>query len=138
VNQYLALKQCQQKEYADFPMFFAFTDAGFIEGMKKLGLEETDTDKIVSIGNGGYCRKADVDKLYCMAEKHRTELAEAMLGERFAEQALTYELSNHEYNYTLDVTDALQALGLTEEEIKNNPTLLRALEKAKSRQGDPF
>ncbi len=138
MNQYLALKQRQQKEHADFPMFFAFSDERFFEGMKRLGLEETDTDKVAIVGGGGYCREEDIDKLRNMGAKHRTELEQALKGEQFAEQALEYELANHEYNYTLDVTDALRALGLTEVEVKNSPMLSRALRKAKSRQGEPF
>jgi len=38
MNSYLELKEKHQKEVNEFPMFFAFNDKQFKEGMKKFGL----------------------------------------------------------------------------------------------------
>jgi len=40
-----------------------------------------------------------------------------------------YELSNHEYVITYNVMDALDALGLTIEEVNNNPKYKSNLER---------
>ena len=41
-----------------------------------------------------------------------------------------YELSNHEYVYTRDLQDTLDALGLTIEEINKRPLYIKALKEA--------
>lgn len=41
-----------------------------------------------------------------------------------------YELDNHEYGYTGDLEDTLDCLGLTWEELKASPAMLKALDKA--------
>ena len=41
-----------------------------------------------------------------------------------------YELGNHEYIVTYDATSAIEALGLTVEEVHNNPLLLKGLKDA--------
>lgn len=138
MNPYLVMKKGHQNEHNDFPLFFAFSDERFLVGLQKLGLSKDDVDQVVAIGGGGYCRKNDVERLRDMGARHRTELAEAMKDENFAEQALTYELANHEYNYSMDTTGAMDALNLTEEQVNDDPMLKRALRKAKQNQGDPF
>ena len=49
MNRYVELKRRQEKEVNEFPMFFAFSKEQFSEGMKKLGLEPDEKDKIYSI-----------------------------------------------------------------------------------------
>ena len=51
-------------------------------------------------------------------------------GTGYIYQMFLYELANHEYGYTGDVTDTLDALGLTEDEIANSKPLLHGLNKA--------
>ena len=53
MNQYRVLKEKHEKEINNFPLMFAFSKKQFAEGMQKLGLKETNTDKIISIGVGG-------------------------------------------------------------------------------------
>jgi hypothetical protein len=50
----------------------------------------------------------------------------------------SYELSNHEYIITCDVSDALAALGLTEDDVNNNPMLKEGLLKAVKAQKAAF
>ena len=60
MNTYKAMKDVHQKEVSDFPMFFAFSDKQFNEGMEKLGLKPSETDKIYRFGGtGGYYRKTN-------------------------------------------------------------------------------
>jgi len=130
-EKYIVFKERQQAEFNDFPMAFAFSNIQFIEAMKKLGLTPEDTDKVVSMPSGGILRKTDAAKYGTMNRRHRTEFTEAMKDPAFAYEAFVYELQNHEYSYTYDVTDTLEALGITTEEIENNPVLKEALDRAK-------
>jgi hypothetical protein len=47
-----------------------------------------------------------------------------------------YELANHEYGYTQDLTDTLEALGLTMNEINADPRMANALKRAIAAQED--
>ena len=43
---YLELKRKHQSELSKFPLFFAFNESQFEDGMNKLGLKPNETDKI--------------------------------------------------------------------------------------------
>jgi hypothetical protein len=134
-NLYKELKNKHQQEVNNFPFMFAFDNKQFAEGMKKLGLTENDTDKIYSIGAGGYIRKTDSQAMDEMFNRHEKEMQEAInsdiTGEGFIYDMFVYELNNHEYGYTGYVSDTLDALDLTMEDINNNKSLLNGLKKAK-------
>ncbi len=134
MNAYTELKEKQQAEVNAFPMFFAFTQQSFDEGMKRLGLEPTDTASIISIGNGGYIRKSDKDAFLAMFARQKQEREEAIKADRTGDgyifQMFYYELNNHEFGYTGDPEDTLDALKITEEEIRSNPTLEHGYTKA--------
>lgn len=139
MNKYRALKDKQQKEVNDFPMFFAFNQKQFEEGMAKLGLSPDDTDKIYKLGNtGGFYRKSDSEALMEMFLRHSKEMAEAIkadkTGEGFIYDMFNYELGNHEYGYTWDPEPTLIACNMTMEEIKADARLLRGWEKAVKNQ----
>lgn len=119
MNRYADLRTRQQKEVNDFPMMFAFSNKQFEEGMRKLGLEPTDTDKIYSIGAGGFIRRSDSKAMHEMFDRHHAELDEAMKDEEFAYEAFLYEMDNHEYAINWDGdADVLSCFGLSEEELK--------------------
>lgn len=134
MNEYYNLKQKQQKEVNEFPMFFAFSNNQFVEGMVKLGLDPSDTDKIYSIGACGYIRKSDSKRLSNLFDKNEAEMQKAIdediTGLGFVYDMFLYELNNHEYGYTLDVEDTLNALDLSYDDIINNPKLSVGLNKA--------
>ena len=62
------------------------------------------------------------------------ELQEAIAGDQvgdgFIYEMFLYELDNHEYGYTMDTEDTLDALGYTTEEVLGDPRLKRGIEKA--------
>ena len=138
MNKYTELKNNHQEEVNNFPMFFAFNNKQFGEGMKSLGLEPSETDKLYKAGGtGGFYRKTDAEILFSMFERHRQEMKLAReTDEKFIYDMFYYELSNHEYVITYNVNDALDALGLTIEEVNNNPKYKKALEKACMDQRD--
>jgi len=133
-NAYYELKQKHQAEVNNFPMVFAFSKQQFAEAMEKLGLTEADTDKIYSIGGGGFIRKSDSDAFGEMFKRHAKEMQEAVdadsTGDGFVFDMFNYELANHEYVLTYDVQPALDALDLTIEQVNTDPKLKHALEKA--------
>ena len=131
MNKYRKLKEQHAKAFNEFPKFFAFNDKQFEEGMKSLGLSKDDTDKIYSMGYGGYYKKEDAPKFREMNEKLHREMKEAMEDEQFLYDMFYEELANHEFCITYEYDDTLDACGLTLEEVKSNEKMLRALKKAK-------
>ena len=64
-NQYQELRNRQQEEVNAFPMFFAFDQRQFAEGMRRLGLRPSDMNQVYAIaGTGGFYRKSDAPKLH--------------------------------------------------------------------------
>lgn len=134
-NTYKDLKDKHQNEFNAFPMFFAFSDMQFDEGMEKLGLDREDTEQIYSMGMGGYYRKSDAEAFKEMLERHAQEMSDAVeadeTGEGFILDMFKYELANHEYGYTYDVEDTLRALDFTIEEVEAKPNLKHGLKEAR-------
>lgn len=137
-NLYVELKERHSKEFNNFPCFFAFNQDQFNEGMEKLGLTKNDTDKIYRGIGGMFYKKSDSQKLKDMLNRHDREMKQAIkndiTGEGFIFDMFNYELANHEYCWTMDIEDTIDALGITLEEINNNEQLLHGLNKAKQYQ----
>lgn len=136
MNAYIEMKNRHQEEVNNFPLGFAFSDRQFNEMMAKWNLTPEDTDKIYSIGNGGYVRKCDADAMHEMFERHarEREVARRENKDNYLYHMFDYELANHEYSYTGDVTDTLDALGLTIEDVEADLQMYEALRKATKHQ----
>ncbi len=135
MNRYKELKIRHQKETDALPIGWAFGEEQFGELMKRWGLDpEKDLDKICQTGGGGYIRKEDVALLKELGAKHRKEIEDAIAGdttgEGFIYEMFLRELSNYEYGYTGDASDALEALGLDLGRVEADSRLKRGLEKA--------
>lgn len=132
---YSQMNSRHQKEVDDFPIGAAFSKKQFEEMMQEWGLKVTDTKKILSLGAGCYIRKSDEPAFTEMMKRHSRERKAAIkadqAGDGFIFQMFRDELNNHEYGYTGDESDTLECLGLTLEEIENNPALLAGFNKAK-------
>ena len=137
---YSQMKARQQKEVNDFPMAFAFCGGQFAEGMRRLGLDPSDKEQIVSIGGGGFIRKTDEEAYKAMFRRHRLEHEAAMdadkTGDGYLLEMFRHELSNHEYGYTRDPEPALLALGIYWEDIGGDERLLHAFETACQQEAD--
>ena len=131
---YLKLKEKHQKEVNDFPFGFAFSNEQFKDMMKKFGLKEKDTDKIYSLGAGGYIKKTDAEAMHNMFKRHRKEIENEIQNDKdgtgFIYEMFRYELSDHEYCVTYDIEPTLDALGLTLDEINKHQNLVMGLKKA--------
>ena len=130
-NKYDEIKEKHQQRVNNFPMIFAFSQEHLYEGMKKLGLKSTDTDKIYDMGMGCFIKKIDIDdynKMWSEIRKEHNDLINAdKTGEGYIKDMFISELENHEYSYTLDIDETLDALELTREQVNNSPTLKHGL-----------
>lgn len=137
MEKYAELRKRQQEEFDKFPLGFAFSQKQFEEMMAKWGLTTDDTDKICRLPSGGFLRKTDRDAFRELLQKHERELRDAIdadkTGGGFIFQMFYYELKNHEYGYTGDATETLDALGYTYEDLQANERLFAGFEKAKAR-----
>lgn len=137
-NRYKELKDRQQETFDSFAAqycFFAFSDAQFQEGMKKLNLDpETDKKKIASFYGGGFVLADHAEELRDLLERFgaetREQIAADPTGDGFILDMFEFELANHEFTYTGDVNDAIEACGLTAAEIDSSEPLRAGLEKA--------
>lgn len=130
MSKYTELKSKHQAEVNAFPLGFAFNQSQFDEMMKKWGLKPTNIREILSIGGGGYVRKDDAKAMHEMFARHEAEWNIAIQDEEFMFEMFNYELANHEYSYTGDLTDTLEALGLTMDIINETPNMADALKRA--------
>lgn len=135
MNRYADLKQHQQQEFGTFPMQYAFSNQQFAEGMAALGLKPADTDKIYKVPGGGFYRREDGSRLKTMMDRFDQELHEAVAGDKtgdgFIYEMFLYELENYEYGCTMDLSETLDALGYTPEDIQADPRLSHGLERAR-------
>lgn len=101
-------------------LFWAFSNDQLTEGLNKINATVKD---IVSIGAGGFILKTELQGFKDMLDRHALERKELKKDVKKLFDALVYELGNHEYCITYDPQDALDALGLTKEDI--DPVLLK-------------
>ena len=111
---YEELKNRQAKDYNELPLFFAFSNNQFNEEMLRLGLTPEDKDKIVSLGAGTFIKKTDRHLVKDLFKKHTEELAEAREDVQYLYDMFLYELGNHEFCITYDVTDEGIKGGITD------------------------
>ncbi len=129
---YAELKDRQQKEFNTFPIGFAFSKEQFTEEMERLGV--TDKNDLLGIGGGGFIRAADKNAYIEMCARFTDEVNEEIsadpTGAGFVADMFETELSNHEYIITGDLSETLDACGLTEKEVMETPKLKNGLEIA--------
>ena len=51
-------------------------------------------------------------------------------GDGFIYQMFSYELANHEYIITQDITETLDAVGISADDLETNPALTHGLKRA--------
>lgn len=137
MNRYRELMNKQQEEVDALPLGFAFSNKQFAEMMQDWGLTIEDTDKILRLPGGGFIQKKDSDKLHETLDRHDAELKSAIAGDAdgtgFIYEMFLCELADHEFGYTGDAEDALDALGYTVEQVYADERLQRGFSKAVKR-----
>lgn len=134
MNAYAEMKKRHQEEANALPMYWAFSDEQFDQQLKELGLTRNDTGKLCKTFGGGFCLASDAQMIADTLRGHRREMEEAIsadeTGDGFIKDMFLSELSNHEYTYTLDTEETLNACGFSEVEVEADPRLKRGLEMA--------
>ena len=103
-QEYLDFKKRQEKEFAEFPIAYAFNEKQFEEALEKLGAKSKE--ECVSVfGHGDIVKRENANKLIELLERHTEELRRKLKDDvEFAEAAFLYEMDNHEYaiNWSAD------------------------------------
>ena len=106
---YTELKNRQAKEFDAFPIAYAFSEKQLQEALIKLTATKEDC---CTVGGGSIVKKIDVKSFLIMQNTHEKERKQAFLVDDILIGAIKYELGNHEYGYTRDATDTINALGI--------------------------
>ena len=134
MNAYAEMKKRHQEEVDALPIYWAFTEERFDEVLKELGHTKNDTDKLCRAPGGGFCLASDAKMIADKLIRHRKELEAAIeadaTGDGFIKDMFMYELRNHEYTYTCEVEEAVEACGFPMEQVENDERLLHGLEAA--------
>lgn len=132
MNKYREFKERTQNEFNNFPIGFAFTSEQFEESKKKLGVK--DNSELVKIGYNGFIRKTDRVKFHKMISSQNEEYDRLILedtkGNGFIADMFKYELPNHEFGYTWDLEDTLDALDLTKEKVMSDKKYFNGINNA--------
>lgn len=101
--------KAELNDFIDNYVFFAFNNEQFEEGLKKLNCTKAD---VVGFYGSGFILKTKVADYINLAKKHKAELSKKAKEDKEGQiKLLAYELSNHEYSYTHDASDAIRSLG---------------------------
>lgn len=137
VNQYRSMMQKHQKEVNSLPIRFAFSQEQFATVLREWGLNAenpSDLEKIRKIPGGGFILAKDVPAMRAIFAKHRDERNNAIAADKsgtgFIYDMFLYELSNHEYGYTGDISETLEALHISDEDLNGNAGLQHGLDLA--------
>lgn len=131
---YKEMKSRHQKEFNALPLGFAYSDDQFNEMMVQWGLDpDKDTDKIYRESPGCYIQKKDAFKLYEFLERAEKEEKDAIKNDDTGEFLFSmFQTVFNDYGtyYTGNFSDALAALDLTFQDVKNDGKLYRAFRAA--------
>lgn len=137
MNAYEQLRKQQQEEFDAFPIHFAFGQEQIDRKIEELKLSKDPkkrAEQIAPIGAGGFVLKKDFLAFAEMCKRHSRQRIEAMAegekGGTYLYDMFRTELLNHEYGLTVDVSDTLESLGLTEKDLTEKPALKEALDRA--------
>ena len=143
---YRAMKDRHQAEVNALPLAFAFNRDQYRAKLAEWSISEEDarSGAVVGIGNGGFCRAEDHNEVLATLRRIRDEKQAAIdadkTGTGFIYEMFLYELANHKYGYTGDVSETLDALNITAEDINSSEAMQNGLKKAAEKIGgyDPF
>ena len=93
---YAEYKTKQQNGVNNLPIFFAFNKEQFNKACEERNIPLDGSVKLVALGAGGYCTKADYPIVNAFLSKD--PLKKLMEDYDFAFDAFYYEMGNHEYH----------------------------------------
>ena len=120
-------------EMKKIPMGYALTEKDYEAGLQELGVGKKEITWLSD--TAAFVRTKDAPQLKEMLDRHAAEEEAAIeadeTGEGFIRTMFAYELADNEYCITKDITDTLEALDLTLEQVNADPRLKRGLELGK-------
>lgn len=134
---YQELKKEIQAMYDDFLgkyAFFAFDAEGFKEGCKKLNV--SNENKITRLYGGGFLLVSKVEEFKELAKTTKKMEKDFRKEAKNFKAMLRYEMANHEYQYTYDLTDTLESIGMIDKYNSNKNTRLMIDKIAKEFKND--
>lgn len=141
MNLYEKLKNENQERYNRFAdtdnnVVSFFSKEQFQRVLAKIGLKDENefAEHYYHLTSGAYVRKDKSEELDKIWEENEKAIEKAIEndpdGKHFVKDMFSYEMANHEYSYTRDISSTLDALGYSLEDINNNPKLLAGLNAA--------
>lgn len=135
MNRYEEMNRRHRYEVKNLPIFFAFSNEQFEEGMKSFGLAPNETDKIFKLDNtGGYYRRDDAEQIHGLIDRQKKERNDAIqadaTGDGFIFDMFLWELEQHEFVVTGFWDSTLRAIGMNPKEVEADARLLHGLKKA--------
>ena len=129
---YRELKERQSKEINELPIYWVFGEKSKKDLMEKLEIKDDKDfmEKVFTFGGGSIVLKKDKQLITDTFKRHENELKKSIEDDNFLQDAIEYELSNHEYICTCDVEPALSALGITWGEYIKGGRIYEITEKA--------
>ena len=133
---YKQMKDRHQAEVNALPLAFAFSRDQYRERLAKWSIteEEAEAGAIVGIGGGGFIRSSDRDLVIGTFERIHDEEQAAIKADQdgtgYIYEMFLTELANHEYSYTGDIMETLEALNITADDLENSEALRNGLKKA--------
>ena len=103
---YKEYKKQRQESFNQLPIFVTFH-----QGKLNSWVEEIKPFKPISLGNSSFISSEFLPQLEEHSKKWDSIILEKMQEKDFLKDAFKYEMSNHEYSYTLEPEDTLVALG---------------------------
>jgi len=132
MNKYKEFKEKQSKLLNKLPLHFAFGKKQFNELLVELNLTQDNYKKFLcQTSNGAIWLKSDIHLRTEWIENYDKEYSELKKNPSFMYEAFLYEMNNHEFGYTRNPEQTLEALFLTEAEVNNNKELLFQFKKAR-------
>lgn len=113
------MQQAHSKEISSLPIVWMFgkkTEEEITAILQEIGAKSLS--ECVSIGGGGVMRKCDTELFRDTLARQERERKQFMTEHLF--DAILCEMRNHEYGYTHDPEDTLNALGKTRKDLEEN------------------
>ena len=140
MEDYQTMKKRYHDELNSLPIKFAYSDEQFKDALAEMGLTEADTGRLVRVPGGGFMKKSESHLLKEAFLRKENEMESAIQadtdGTGFIFDMFDCELSNHEYCITGDPVPALEACGLSIEDVESNPAIKHGLKLAIKAQSE--
>ena len=129
---YQEISERHQREVNELPLYWAFGSEQFRELLKKLGLtEEEAREQLCSFIGGSIVFIKDVPGIIGVLERHKKEMKEFRKKRKNLKAEMMASMADHEYGYTMDPSETLEALGISPEDLRKDRRLRRTWEEAK-------